>query len=114
MNEHTPTGTNVTVQLTGSKIRSATGQMGPGATVQLTGSEIRTEIGRLSWVSVREYWEKRPLLLLFVLLVTLGSPFLGLVLAGWLGVAVGLIVSIVAFASGLFAVTRVREITRPE
>lgn len=107
-------GKDVTVQLTGSEIRSATDQVGSNVIVQLTGSEVRTETGRLSWEKVREYWEKRPLPLFLVALLTLGSPFLGLFLAGWAGVVVGLALSIVAFAGGLFAVTRVREITRPE
>ena len=105
-------GEDVTVQLTGSASRSETGLLGKTVTVQLTGDEARAETGRLSWSSVREYWEKRPLPLVFVMLLSLGSPFLGLFLAGWIGVAVGLIVSIVSFGSGLVAVTRVREITR--
>jgi hypothetical protein len=114
MKEDVAMGKDVTVELTGSESRSATGQVGSNVTVQLTGSEARTETGRLSWVNVREYWEKRPLPLFLVALLTLGSPFIGLFLAGWVGVAVGLAIGIVAFAGGLFAVTRVRDITRPE
>jgi hypothetical protein len=114
MKENVAVGQDMAVQLTGSEIRSATGQVGSSVTVQLTGSETHAEAGRLSWVKICEYWEKRPLPLLFVAALTFGSPFLGLFLAGWIGVVVGLAIAIVAFAGGLFAVTRVREITRPE
>jgi hypothetical protein len=114
MNEEAPMGKDVTVQLTGSEIRSATGQLGVNVAIQLTGCEARTETGRLSWVQVREYWEKRPLSVFLVGLLTLGSPFLGLFLAGWVGVVVGLVIGIVAFTGGLFAITRVREITRSQ
>ena len=88
--------------------------MGKNVTRKLTGQGIRVEMGVVSWSKTREYWEKRPLPLLGVIVLTIGSPFLGLVLAGWVGVVVGLVISIAAFAGGIFAITRVREITRPE
>ena len=102
------------MQLTGVESRPETGQLGPTVAVQLTGVEARSETGRLSWSSVREYWEKRPLPLFTLILLALGSPFLGLFLAGWIGVVVGLFVSIVSFVGGLAAVTRVREIPRSQ
>ena len=86
--------------------------MGKNVTVKLTGESMRAEIGVLSWINAREYWEKRPLPLLEVIVLTIGAPFLGLFLAGWVGVVVGLAISIIAFAGGIFAITRVREITR--
>lgn len=58
---------------------------------------------------VREFYEKSPLLLGVVALLTLGSPFLGLVIAGWLGVLVGLVCGVASFVFGLKAITRVRE-----
>ena len=88
--------------------------MGKNVTVKLTGQGMRAAAGVLSWTRAREYWEKRPLPLLTVIVLTIGSPFLGLFLAGWVGVVVGLVISIAAFAGGIFAITRVREITRPQ
>jgi uncharacterized membrane protein YjjP (DUF1212 family) len=63
-----------------------------------------------SWQHIHEYYERHPKLLPIVLVITIGSPFLGLIFAGWLGVAVGLVVGLVAFFLGLRAVTKVREI----
>jgi hypothetical protein len=89
-------------------------EVGKNVTVKLTGQAIRATTGTLSWTKTREYWEKRPLPLIAVIVLTIGSPFLGLFLAGWAGVVVGLVISIAAFAGGIFAITRVREITRPD
>ena len=66
--------------------------------------------GSLGWKYIHEYYERHPILLPLVLAITVGSPFLGLVLAGWLGVVVGLVIGVVAFILGLRAVTKVREI----
>ena len=66
--------------------------------------------GSLGWKRIHEYYERHPILLPLVILITVGSPFLGLVLAGWLGVVVGLVIGVVAFILGLRAVTKVREI----
>lgn len=38
---------------------------------------------RPSWTKAREYWEKRPLPLIAVIALTIGSPFLGLFLEYW-------------------------------
>jgi hypothetical protein len=65
----------------------------------------------LGWQLVHEYRERHPVLFPLVLAITIGSPFLGLVLAGWLGVVVGLAIAILTFFLGLSAVTKVREIT---
>lgn len=65
---------------------------------------------KISKTAIREYYEKHPVLLPVVVLITIGSPFLGLVLAGGLGVIVGLVIGGAAFFLGLRAVTRVREI----
>lgn len=89
-------------------------EVGEDVTVKLTGQAMHAQAGVLSWTKTREYWEKRPLPLLAVVGITIGSPFLGLFVAGWIGVAVGLVVGVAAFVGGLFAITRVREITRPD
>jgi hypothetical protein len=47
-----------------------------------------------------------------VIVLTFGSPFLGLVLAGLAGVIVGLIVSGITLYLGFGAVTTVREIEK--
>jgi len=66
--------------------------------------------GSLGWQHIHEYYERHPILLPLVLAITVASPFLGSVLAGWLGVVVGLVIGVVAFILGLRAVTKVREI----
>ncbi len=62
--------------------------------------------------SIREYYERHPVLLPVVLLITFGSPFLGLFIAGGAGVVVGIAVGATAFFLGLKAVTKVREVDR--
>jgi hypothetical protein len=64
----------------------------------------------LGWQHMREYYEKHRVLLPTVVIITVGAPFLGLVLAGWTGVGVGLVVGIATFFLSLRAVTKVREI----
>lgn len=64
----------------------------------------------LGWRHVREYYKKHTLLLSLVIGITIGAPFLGLVLAGWDGVVVGVIVGVGTFLLGLCAVTKIREI----
>jgi hypothetical protein len=64
----------------------------------------------LRWQHIREHYEKHHVLLPLVIGITVGSPFLGLLLAGWVGVGVGLLIGITTFILGLRAVTKVREI----
>lgn len=69
-----------------------TQHMRKDVTVELKGIQAHGKVGTVavSWTQVlREYWETRPLLLTVVIMVTLGSPFLWLVLGGWIGVCVG-------------------------
>ena len=84
----------------------------PDVKVKLTGHEMQTKQGLLSWSSARELWEKRPIILAIVVVLTIGSPFAGLYLSGWPGVIAGLVVSVVTACLGFLAVTKVREITR--
>lgn len=55
----------------------------------------------------KTYFEKHPVLFPIVTIATIGSPFIGLFLAGWLGVFVGLAISIVCFVLGSKAVIKV-------
>jgi len=64
----------------------------------------------LGWQHIREYYERHAIFLIIVIVITIGSPFLGLVLAGWIGIAIGLVIGIATFFLGLRAVTKVREI----
>jgi predicted amidophosphoribosyltransferase len=63
-----------------------------------------------SWRRTREWYERHPVLLPVVIGITVASPFLGLLLAGWIGVAVGLGIGVGTFLLGLRAVTKVREV----
>jgi hypothetical protein len=64
----------------------------------------------LRWQLIHEYYERHPVLFPLVLAITIVSPFLGLVFAGWFGVSIGLIVGVITFLVGLHAVTKVRQI----
>ena len=64
----------------------------------------------MSWRHIHEYYERHPVLLPIVVAITVGSPFLGLLFAGWPGVIVGLVIGLGVFFLGLRAVTKVREI----
>lgn len=72
--------------------------------------ESVTATDPMSWQHIHEYYERHPVLLPIVMGITMGSPFLGLVLAGWVGVLAGLFIGLIAFFLGLRAVTKVREI----
>jgi len=66
----------------------------------------------VTWEKRREFYEKKPWALAAVIAITLGAPFLGLVLLGWAGVIAGLVLGGAAYWIGPFAVTKVREIER--
>lgn len=68
--------------------------------------------GHALWEHVRISYEQRPLLLALVLVVSALSPFLGFFLAEWTGVMIGLIASVFTFVVGLYAVTKVKEVTK--
>lgn len=67
---------------------------------------------KVAWEKRREFYEKQPLALATVIAITLGAPFLGLFLAGWVGVIAGLVLGGIAYRIGPIAVTKVREIER--
>lgn len=70
-------------------------------------SEGLKEGGAISKMST--YFKKNWRLLVVVIVLTIALPFLGLFLAGWPGVIVGLIGSLLTLILGFFAVTRVEE-----
>ncbi len=65
---------------------------------------------KVSLTTIREFYEKNHAVLWAVIAITIISPFLGLVLIGWVGVIVGLILGVASFLLSPFAVTKVREI----
>ena len=72
--------------------------------------ESLTVRSAIHWKHIHEYYERHNILLPVVLIITICSPFLGLVLAGWVGVLVGLFIGIITFLLGLRAVTKIREV----
>ncbi len=68
--------------------------------------------GHVTWEKRREFYEKQPWALATVIAITLCAPFLGLVLVGWIGVLVGLVLGALSYWIGPLAITKVREIER--
>lgn len=66
--------------------------------------------GVREFTSTKNISEKRPWLFYLVWGVTLLSPFLGLVLLGWIGVGLGLLLGIACQIAGGYAKIYVREI----
>jgi hypothetical protein len=60
----------------------------------------------LSRSVVREFWRKSWSLLIPYLIITFTSPFLGLFVTGWIGVAVGEILALASLILGFYAITR--------
>ncbi len=68
--------------------------------------------GSLAWEHRREYLLTNKKLLASVVCITILSPLLGLYVTGFLGLALGVASGLVTLVIGLFAVMKVREITR--
>ncbi|MGI8910917.1 MAG: hypothetical protein ACR2JR_10250 [Rubrobacteraceae bacterium] len=66
----------------------------------------------VSWERRRTFWEVNWAWLILLSIISLASPVVGLLIVGMPGVAVGLLIGIVEFVVGLFAIGKVREITR--
>jgi hypothetical protein len=66
----------------------------------------------VSWERRREFWEVNWPWLVLVGVISVVSPFVGLVIAGLPGVVVGLLIGVVEFVVGIYAIGKVREITR--
>ncbi len=65
---------------------------------------------RIVWETRREFYEKNVPALVVVVLIAVGSPVLGLLIAGLPGVLIGLLLSGVSYFLGPIAATKVREI----
>ena len=70
--------------------------------------EVDTALS-VSWIKTRKYYEKNPRALTIVAVIAVGSPFVGLVVAGPPGVLIGLALSGISFVAGLYAVTKVLD-----
>lgn len=71
--------------------------------------EIRETVGG---ESRREYLQEKPQIKRLLWAISVGAPFLGLVLAGWAGVWVGLGLAILTQLLGPKAAMKVREIRK--
>ena len=81
-----------------------------GRTVEIGLAVAIETASRISWEKRRVYYQKRPGVLAIVIGITVLSPFLGLVLVGWVGVVVGLVIGGVAYWIGPWATTKIIEI----
>lgn len=88
------------------------GQVGKEIIVAVGTAVEVNEALSVSWTKTRHHIETRPVQAALWGIVTVGSPFLGLVLAGWPGALAGLGLTAVGVVLGFYAVTRVREIER--
>ena len=68
--------------------------------------ELTDSVG---WQSQREYYEKNPLILAIISLLTVASAGIGLVLQGAMGAAVGLALGLLGFYLGPKGMMLVRE-----
>lgn len=73
---------------------------------------IATEHGialPITWMKEAVYYEKSLPLLILTVCITVVSPFLGLMTAGWPGVAIGLVLGLVCLGIGVRGITKVVE-----
>lgn len=66
----------------------------------------------LNWEKQKTYYENHKLAFVVNVVITLGSPFLGLWLVGWTGVIVGLFFSGISYFLGPYIGTKIIEITK--
>lgn len=85
---------------------------GTARTVRVNIVESVEVADSLSWEKRREYYQKHPVTLATVVVITVGAPFLGLAFIGWTGVLIGLALGIACFWLSPFAITKVKEIER--
>jgi len=64
------------------------------------------------WRRWREFYEKNSLILAVLVFIAVGSPLLGLLLAGPLAALIGVVLGILSLALGPLAVTKVRDVAR--
>jgi len=68
---------------------------------------------RLDSKSIRIFYKRNPAVFCLVVVLTICAPFLGLFLAGWIGVLIGIVVGLVSVFLGPRAIERVWEIKGP-
>jgi hypothetical protein len=73
--------------------------------VSITGTKTRL-------MTVREYYEKHPIIMVLGIFITLGTSFVGFFLQGYLGLLVGCTLSMVYFLAGRPFTTHHKEIDR--
>ena len=83
-----------------------------GKTVQLGVASEFEIASSLSWEKQRESFKRKPWLMAFVWGVTIGSPFVGLLLGGFPGVIIGVVVGVGLLVLGRSAEINIREIER--
>jgi len=83
-----------------------------GRNISLTLRDSINVTSSLSWETRQEYYEKHKGALGAVIAITVLSPFLGLVLVGWVGIVIGLGLGGLAYYLGPKAVTKVIEKTK--
>lgn len=88
------------------------GGMHRSVTIQVPAASMHLTAGRIGVTMTQGAWGKNWPLLLVVATLTLVSPFLGLVLAGWWGVWTGLALNVLTAILGFYAITRIFTITR--
>jgi hypothetical protein len=88
----------------------------PGCGSLQRSQRVTVDAGKMSVVGhrptlrlTRNYYERHPVLFPLAIALATGAPFVGLWLAGWPGVLVGLVLSAVCFLAGLQGITKVRE-----
>jgi ABC-type nitrate/sulfonate/bicarbonate transport system permease component len=80
----------------------------------MAGTATVEMVASLQWEKRHQLWQRNWFLLVVAVVVTLASSLVGVVLAGVVGVLVGLALGAISTAAGAFALVRVREITRGE
>jgi hypothetical protein len=83
-----------------------------GRLIKVSISESIGFSGSLSWKHTKEYYEKNRGAQIIVILIAIISPFIGLVFAGFIGVVIGLLFSLLSYSFGANAIIKVREIAR--
>jgi len=83
-----------------------------GKKISLTLTETIGFKDSLKWEKQREFFEQNPKIKWLIVAITIGSPFVGLVMAGLLGVVIGLVLGVLSYLLGPYAVVKVREIER--
>jgi hypothetical protein len=92
---------------------------GPCPSCGKTGSKILISIKDTLYVSSSSSWEKRrefvktqPVTHIIIIIISLAAPFLGLIISGWIGVIIGILIAVLLYILGPKALMKIREIER--